>query len=196
MIKFNSWGAMNRIRCACRAAVGGLLAAALAAGLTGCTSTKELPDVAGQGLQAAQDSAQEAGFHNLSSKDGLGLGRAQVWDRGWRVCSQVPGAGDVDPDTPIVFWAVKEGEYCPRDSKGWQARPGDLMPDYTGKNVMDAENQLVLIPSVTATDATGAGREVFPIGSWKVCNSTPAAGGIIGDTASFKAVLKKEKCPA
>ncbi|MET9466646.1 hypothetical protein ABZY44_17935 [Streptomyces sp. NPDC006544] len=189
-------GAMDRVRRACRIAVGGLLAAVLAAGLAGCAFTEELPEVGGQSLQVAQDSAQQAGFYNLSSEGGLGMGRAQVWDRNWRVCSQTPGAGDVDPDALIVFWAVKEGEYCPRDSKGWQARPGDLMPNYVGKNLMDAENQLVLIPSVTATDATGAGREVLPSGLWKVCSSMPAAGGIIADTASFKAVLKGENCPA
>ncbi|MFZ3494722.1 hypothetical protein ACODT5_16125 [Streptomyces sp. 5.8] len=196
MIKFDSWGAMDRVRCASRTAMGGLLAAVLAAGLAGCAFTKELPELGGQSLQAAQDSAQQAGFYNLSAEDGLDMGRAQAWDRTWRVCSQTPGAGDVDPDALIVFWAVREGEYCPRDSKGWQARPGDLMPNYAGKNLTDAENQLLLIPSATVIDATGAGREVSPSALWKVCSSMPAAGGIIADTANLKAVLRKEKCPS
>ncbi|MGW4203953.1 PASTA domain-containing protein [Streptomyces sp. NPDC004726] len=75
---------------------------------------KAVPNFIGMGLQAAQDSAQSAGFYLLTSHDSLGTGRNQVWDRNWKVCSQDPKAGSTAlPDTEVNFGTVKLEETCP-----------------------------------------------------------------------------------
>ncbi|MFI9340070.1 hypothetical protein ACIG0D_02150 [Streptomyces sp. NPDC052773] len=66
----------------------------------------------GSQLQTAQDRAQSAGFTNLSSEDATGQGRAQLWDRNWRVCSTTPAAGEIIEDS-VLFEAVPNGEKCP-----------------------------------------------------------------------------------
>ncbi|MFF8563970.1 hypothetical protein ACF06N_03285 [Streptomyces albidoflavus] len=72
----------------------------------------ELPGMVGENLQFAQDSAQAAGFFLLDDQDATGLGRLQVMDRNWRVCSQEPGPGTYPVDTKVTFYAVKVGESC------------------------------------------------------------------------------------
>ncbi|MEU2312870.1 PASTA domain-containing protein [Streptomyces albidoflavus] len=72
----------------------------------------ELPGMVGENLQFAQDSAQAAGFYVLDDQDASGLGRLQVMDRNWTVCSQEPGPGTYPVDTKVTFYAVKTGESC------------------------------------------------------------------------------------
>ncbi|MFB8418927.1 hypothetical protein ACFC63_25825 [Streptomyces albidoflavus] len=72
----------------------------------------ELPGMVGENLQFAQDSAQAAGFYLLDDQDASGLGRLQVMDRNWTVCSQEPGPGTYPVDTKVTFYAVKAGESC------------------------------------------------------------------------------------
>ncbi|MFE9833963.1 PASTA domain-containing protein [Streptomyces sp. NPDC005551] len=71
-------------------------------------------DYTGLQLQLAQDTAQDDGLYDLNSIDLSGLGRAQVWDRNWQVCSQVPEPGtEMSPDDQLVFEVVKTEEACP-----------------------------------------------------------------------------------
>jgi hypothetical protein len=73
-----------------------------------------VPNVIGMGLQAAQDAVQDAGFRRMTSHDATGAGRAQVWDRNWKVCSQDPRPGTaVAPGQELNFGAVKLDEICP-----------------------------------------------------------------------------------
>lgn len=77
------------------------------------TGTERLPNLVGQQLQAAQDAAQAAGFYLLSSHDATGASRMQVLDRNWKVCSQSPAPGAVDPSETVDFGTVKIEETCP-----------------------------------------------------------------------------------
>ncbi|MEU1705062.1 hypothetical protein ABZ478_06600 [Streptomyces sp. NPDC005706] len=168
----------------------------LLAAVSGCSSAKELPNSVGSQLQTAQDRAQSAGFTNLSSEDATGQGRAQLWDRNWRVCSQDPQPGEADPETLVVFSVVKEGESCPASTDGYLAMPGDEMPGYVGRNLMDAMDQMAaLTGEITAVDATGAGRSTDNENDWRVCTTTPVAGEVIEDSVVFEVVPNQEKCP-
>ncbi|MEV6652702.1 hypothetical protein [Streptomyces sp. NPDC051219] len=164
--------------------------------------------MAGRELQAAQDEAQEAGFTNLRSEDALGQGRAQVWDRNWVVCDQDPKPGEADPDELVTFTVVKTDEQCPAGTPGFRVRPGDEMPDLTGRSLFDAEEVLVLVDGVEDEDATGKGRSTLAQArDWKVCSHEPAAGDVIEEVISqigepvedpavtLHVVKVEEKCP-
>lgn len=75
--------------------------------------TAELPNFTGEVLQNAQDGAQAAGFWVLDSTDATGMGRVQVLDRNWTVCSQDPAPGMHDVTTVVTFATVKLTETCP-----------------------------------------------------------------------------------
>jgi len=77
------------------------------------TKQGDLPDLTGEDLQTAQDTAQAHGFYDLASSDATGEGRNQVLDRNWVVCSQNPGPGQHRTDAAIAFSVVKIGESCP-----------------------------------------------------------------------------------
>ncbi|WP_259305472.1 hypothetical protein [Streptomyces koyangensis] len=66
----------------------------------------------GENLQFAQDSAQAAGFYLLDDQDASGLGRLQVMDRNWTVCSREPGPGTYPVDMKVTLHAVKAGVSC------------------------------------------------------------------------------------
>lgn len=85
----------------------------------------KLPDFTGRGLQDAQDAAQELGLYRLRSHDLTGLDRFQVWDRNWRVCSQDPSPGRVDPDSTITFNVVKNDESCSYQADASTGGTGD-----------------------------------------------------------------------
>ncbi|MFF8724955.1 hypothetical protein ACF073_00515 [Streptomyces sp. NPDC015171] len=175
------------------AAAATLLVAAAGA----CSSAKKLPNMTGSQLQAAQDEAQSAGFTNLSSEDATGRGRARLWDRNWRVCSQNPKAGEADPETLVVFQVVKKGESCPSSTDGYLAMPGDEMPGYGGRGLMDAMDQMAaLTGEVTAVDATGKHRGTDNENDWRVCTTVPAPGETIDQDVRFNVVRNGEKCPA
>jgi hypothetical protein len=78
----------------------------------GAAESAELPNLVGQDLQAAQDTAQAAGFYVLDDQDASGQNRLQVMDRNWTVCSQEPEAGTHPTDTKVVLFAVKDTESC------------------------------------------------------------------------------------
>ncbi len=73
-----------------------------------------MPPVVGMGLQDAQDLLQSLGAYTLDQQDASGLGRVQVLDRNWKVCTQQPAAGSVVPvSTMVALASVKLTETCP-----------------------------------------------------------------------------------
>ncbi|MFE5600710.1 hypothetical protein ACFQ8O_16185 [Streptomyces coelicoflavus] len=140
-------------------------------------STANLPDMAGRGLQSAQDEAQAAGFYLLTSHDALGRGRNQLLDRNWKVCAQSPASGTQPTDTEVDFSTVKLEESCP--ASGDQAEPeeaGGTMPDFAGKSVKVARQALDGSTSITVNDVSGQDRMVLVESNWQVCSTDPAAG--------------------
>lgn len=76
-----------------------------------------MPDAVGMDLQQAQDLLQDVSGNFLyysSSEDATGLGRRQLIDSNWVVCSQniQPGA-TVTADLSVILYAVKDDESCP-----------------------------------------------------------------------------------
>ena len=158
--------------------------------------TAKLPDMAGKGLQSAQDQAQAAGFYNLTSHDALGRGRNQVLDRGWKVCAQTPKAGEHPVDTEVDFATVKLEEDCPAKDEGAEPETaGSKMPDFKGKSVKAARQALGSSTSITVTDASGQDRIVFVESNWQVCTQEPAAGTKLdGQPVTLTAVKFDESC--
>ncbi|MYW05082.1 hypothetical protein GT354_43790 [Streptomyces sp. SID3343] len=168
------------------------------AGTPGGTIPRSLPSFVGQGLQSAQDGAQAAGFSRLKSTDALGQNRYQVWDRNWKVCSQNPQPGLIDPDATITFAAVKLEETCPgtagAESPG-AVVPGTAMPDLVGKGVKAARGALPAGAAVTVKDVSGRDRIVIVESNWKVCTQEPAAGAVYsGQPVRLGAAKTEEKC--
>jgi hypothetical protein len=83
----------------------------------GSAQSWEMPDLAGQDLQGAQDAIQsltDDGIFYTDSHDVSGQGREQVLDRNWQVCTQDPSPGTkITPDTKIDFGVVRDSEQCP-----------------------------------------------------------------------------------
>ena len=74
----------------------------------------KMPKLVGQNLQYAQDTLQALGSYLVDQQDASGLGRVQLVDSNWQVCSQEPAAGKKVPvDTLVVLSAVKLTESCP-----------------------------------------------------------------------------------
>lgn len=164
---------------------------------TGTTAeSASLPDMAGKGLQSAQDQAQEAGFYNLTSHDALGRGRMQAFDRNWKVCSQEPAAGEHPTDTKVDFATVKLEETCPaKDEGATEEQAGGTMPDFKGKSVKVAREALDPSTSLTVNDATGQDRMVLVESNWQVCTQDPAAGTKLdGQPVTLTAVKFDEAC--
>lgn len=159
-------------------------------------SSATLPDMAGKGLQSAQDEAQAAGFYHLTSHDALGRGRNQILDRNWKVCSQVPAPGTHATDAKVDFGAVKLEESCP--ASGDQAEPeeaGSTMPDFTGKSVKVARQALDSSTSITVNDVSGQDRMVLVESNWQVCSTDPAAGTKLdGQPVTIETVKFGESC--
>ncbi|WP_030226137.1 hypothetical protein [Streptomyces sp. NRRL WC-3626] len=159
-------------------------------------STATLPDVAGKGLQSAQDEAQAAGFYLLTSHDALGRGRNQLLDRNWKVCAQAPAPGAHATETKVDFSTVKLEESCP--ASGDQAEPetvGGTMPDFTGKSVKVARQALDGSTSITVDDVSGQDRMVLMESNWQVCSTDPAAGAELdGQPVRIGAVKFGESC--
>ncbi|WP_338483206.1 PASTA domain-containing protein [Streptomyces sp. SCSIO 75703] len=156
-----------------------------------------VPDVVGMGLQSAQDTAQEAGFHVLTSHDALGRDRMQVLDRNWKVCGQSVAAGrSVPTDTPLDFGAVKLEESCPAKERPSPDTADGRMPDFTGGSVKAARAALDSATSLTVEDVSGQGRWVLVESNWRVCAQDPAAGTEIkGRPVELRAVKYGESCP-
>lgn len=156
-----------------------------------------VPDFVGMGLQSAQDKAQEAGFHGLTSHDALGRDRMQAFDRNWKVCSQNVEAGSSEPtDTDLDFGAVKLEENCPAKDEKPPTVEGGKMPDFAGKSVKAARSALDSGVSLTVDDALPDDRWVLVESNWKVCTQEPAAGASLnGQPVTLKAVKFEESCP-
>jgi beta-lactam-binding protein with PASTA domain len=163
---------------------------------TAKAGTASLPDMAGKGLQSAQDQAQEAGFYTLTSHDALGRSRMQAFDRNWKVCSQTPKAGEHPTDTKVDFATVKLEEDCPAKDEG--AAPeaaGGTMGNFKGKAVKVAREALDSSTSITVNDASGQDRMVLMESNWKVCSQEPAAGAKLdGQPVTLTAVKFEESC--
>jgi len=189
-------------------AVAGGLATTVVLLLAGChpdgvgsqgpsTGPKKVPAVVGKGLQDAQDAADAAGFHHLTSHDSAGRERHQLLDRNWKVCSQAPKAGAVVPaDTKLDFGAVKLAEKCPATDLRPPPKTGRTMPDFTGKGLAAARDSLPRDASVTNKDASGKGRVILLESDWTVCTQSPAPGAAYrGQPVTFTAVKIAEHCP-
>ena len=73
-----------------------------------------MPKLVGKNLQLAQDTLQSVGSYVLDQEDASGLGRLQVNDSNWKVCSQKPKAGASIPiETVVLLSSVKLSEDCP-----------------------------------------------------------------------------------
>ncbi|MEV0220179.1 PASTA domain-containing protein [Streptomyces sp. NPDC050704] len=157
--------------------------------------TAGLPNMVGKGLQSAQDQAQEAGFYGLTSHDALGRGRMQAFDRNWKVCGQVPRAGEHPTDTEVDFAAVKLEEDCPAKDAGEPEQAGATMPDFEGKSVKAARQALDSGTGITVHDASGQDRFVLMESNWQVCSQEPAAGSTLdGRPVTLDAVKFEESC--
>ncbi|MER5375555.1 hypothetical protein [Streptomyces sp. NPDC002553] len=159
--------------------------------------TATVPDFVGMGLQSAQDKAQEAGFHGLTSHDALGRERMQAFDRNWKVCSQNVKAGTSRPtDTDLDFGAVKLAEDCPAKDEKPPTAEGGKMPNFAGKSVKAARSALDSGVSLTVEDALPDDRWVLVESNWQVCTQEPAAGALLnGQPVKLKAVKFDESCP-
>ncbi|MFJ2825590.1 hypothetical protein ACIO7M_31405 [Streptomyces toxytricini] len=159
--------------------------------------TAALPDLVGKGLQAAQDAAQAAGFHSLTSHDALGRGREQVLDRGWKVCSQTPAAGSsTDTAATVDLGAVKLEEECPSREQATPSAPvGATMPNFIGRSMKVARQALPGNTSVTVKDALQE-RMVLQESNWRVCTQNPPTGTpLTGQPVAFHVVKFEETCP-
>jgi len=77
-----------------------------------------MPNLIGRDLQGAQDTIQSLTLGAVwfsSSTDLTGLGRAQISDRNWQVCSSTPAPGSMfTSSTAIDFGVVRiDTEECP-----------------------------------------------------------------------------------
>jgi hypothetical protein len=161
--------------------------------------TAELPDLVGKGLQAAQDTAQETGFHNLTSHDATGRARMQLSDRSWKVCFQTPAPGEQPVTGKVDFGTVKLEEECPSKDAGVESdQPAEdgKMPALVGKSVRAAFDALPSNASIQTTDASGQDRTVLNGANWKVCTQAPVAGAAFdGEPVTLEAVKYEETCP-
>ncbi|MBW1598250.1 PASTA domain-containing protein [Streptomyces sp. JJ38] len=162
------------------------------------TETAELPDLTGKGLQVAQDAAQAAGFHVLTSHDSAGRDRKQAFDRNWKVCFQTPAAGEHPTDIEVDFGTVKLEEDCPaqdvKDSAP-EATEG-TMPDVVGESANVARDALPDNASITVNDVSGEDRAVLMESNWQVCSQEPAAGApFAGEPVTLSVVKFEESCP-
>ncbi|QYA98989.1 hypothetical protein KZO11_38285 [Streptomyces anulatus] len=157
---------------------------------------KVVPNFVGMGLQSAQDTAQAEGFFVLTSHDSAGRGRAQAFDRNWKVCSQNMAAGKTIPtDTTLDFGTVKLEEDCPASDAKEPKAAGGKMPNLVGKAVKVARDALDSGTSITVTDAA-QGRMVLMESNWQVCTQDPSPGAALkGQPVEFTAVKFEESCP-
>ncbi|MFD8060829.1 PASTA domain-containing protein [Streptomyces cyaneofuscatus] len=157
---------------------------------------KAVPNFVGMGLQSAQDVAQKEGFAALTSHDSAGRGRAQVFDRNWKVCSQNVAAGKTVPaDTTLDFGTVKLEEDCPANDAEAPETADGKMPSLVGKSVKVARKALDSSTSITVTDAVQS-RMVLMESNWQVCTQSPSPGAALnGQPVEFTAVKFEEDCP-
>ncbi|MFI2761386.1 hypothetical protein ACH5A3_21330 [Streptomyces echinatus] len=158
---------------------------------------KTVPNFVGMGLQSAQDTAQAAGFYNLTSHDSSGRARMQILDRDWKVCSQNVAAGSSKATTTrLDFGAVKLDETCPAKDQDEPSAAGGTMPDFHGKSVKAARAALDSGTSITVNDASSDDRMILIESNWQVCTQQPAAGAkLSGQPVEFTAVKYGETCP-
>jgi beta-lactam-binding protein with PASTA domain len=73
-----------------------------------------MPPLVGRNLQVAQDRLQASGSYLVDQQDATGLGRLQLLDSNWTVCSQQPKPGaKVKVEDMVTLAALKIGESCP-----------------------------------------------------------------------------------
>jgi PASTA domain len=72
-----------------------------------------MPNLVGMNLQFAQDLLQSKGSYLIDQEDFKGLGRFQLIDSNWKVCSQSPSAGKrVLASSVVTLSSVKLSEKC------------------------------------------------------------------------------------
>ena len=76
--------------------------------------TFTMPSLVGVNLQLAQDTLQALGSYLMDQEDASGLGRMQINDSNWVVCTQDPAPGEVvEVATVVTLASVKLAETCP-----------------------------------------------------------------------------------
>lgn len=169
-----------------------------------------MPNLVGMGLQDAQDLLQSQGSYLLDQQDASGLGRLQMIDSNWKVCTQSPSAGSsVGIQSTVQLGAVKLDESCP-GAAGSASAPASAaaeaeaeadgtMPNVVGMVLQDAQDALQAKGSylMDQVDATGQGRFQLLDSNWKVCDQAPAAGEALAATTLVRlsAVKLDETCP-
>jgi hypothetical protein len=143
------------------------------------------------GLQDAQDLLQSQGSYLLDQQDASGLGRLQMIDSNWKVCTQSPAPGSsVGVQSTVQLGAVKLDESCPgaggspAAQNSAAAEAAGTMPDVVGMVLQDAQDTLQAKGSylMDQVDATGQGRFQLLDSNWKVCDQAPAAGEALAAT--------------
>jgi hypothetical protein len=72
-----------------------------------------MPNLVGMNLQLAQDLLQSKGSYLMDQEDFKGLGRFQLIDSNWKVCSQSPSAGKrISTSAVVTLSSVKLSEKC------------------------------------------------------------------------------------
>jgi hypothetical protein len=76
-----------------------------------------MPNEIGKNLQRAQDDLQALTGNPMfvsTAEDLTGMGRQQIMDRNWQVCSSNPAPGSTfTSQTNVVFGVVRDSETCP-----------------------------------------------------------------------------------
>ena len=165
-----------------------------------------MPDLIGMGLQDAQDALQSQGSYLLDQQDASGLGRLQMIDSNWKICTQSPTAGsEVGIQSTVQLGAVKLDETCPGADGSPSTQPtpaaeaSGAMPDVVGMVLQDAQDLLQSTGSclMDQVDATGQSRFQLLDSNWKVCAQEPASGEALTATTLVRlsAVKLDESCP-
>lgn len=165
-----------------------------------------MPSLVGMGLQDAQDALQSQGSYLLDQQDASGLGRLQMIDSNWKVCTQSPAAGsEVGIQSTVQLGAVKLEETCPGadgppSAQGTPAAAtSGTMPDVVGMVLQDAQDLLQSKGSylMDQVDATGQSRFQLLDSNWVVCAQEPASGEALTATTMVRlsAVKLDESCP-
>jgi hypothetical protein len=72
-----------------------------------------MPNLVGMNLQLAQDLLQSKGSYLVDQEDFKGLGRFQLIDSNWKVCSQSPTSGKkILTSSLVTLSSVKLSERC------------------------------------------------------------------------------------
>ncbi|MGP3982270.1 hypothetical protein [Streptomyces sp. KR80] len=151
----------------------------------------------GRRVHAARAAARAAGFAEPRTYDALGRDRRQVVGQQWKVCTQEPRPGPVEPTAEITLGVVRLDEPCPGTGPRDTTMPTGLpMPDFRGRPLSRVHDEAGTRTVVHAVDVSGQGRIVRSPSGWRVCSHRPAAGAVFtGKPIKVMVVPSRERCP-